>query len=194
MAIDMTTVKQIMHNNKEVVKIEDGLGKVLWQKPEEHTWHTIYEDNSYWGTEIMKLHGNTWTLGSVPANISDKATKLRITYKPYVSTANNKDNYIKVTLNTSFSGQNPPAGNGITIYPNSNTKRTDTFDYTQGNNIMHVIYSLEQVRSADHWDSAWTAKANARWYQNGLASGYKGSNCSGGREAYIAIYKVEEYY
>lgn len=32
MAIDMTTVKQIMHNNKEIVKIEDGLGKVLWQK------------------------------------------------------------------------------------------------------------------------------------------------------------------
>ena len=35
MAIDMTTVKQIMHNNKEVVKIEDGLGKVLWQKKAE---------------------------------------------------------------------------------------------------------------------------------------------------------------
>lgn len=32
MAIDMTTVKQIMHNNKEVAKIEDGLGNTLWQK------------------------------------------------------------------------------------------------------------------------------------------------------------------
>lgn len=32
MAIDMTTVKQIMHNNKEVAKIEDGLGNILWQK------------------------------------------------------------------------------------------------------------------------------------------------------------------
>lgn len=41
MAIDMTTVKQIMHNNKEVVKIEDGLGKVLWQKP------TIYRRLEY---------------------------------------------------------------------------------------------------------------------------------------------------
>ena len=31
MAIDMTTVKQIMHGNKEVIKIEDSHG-VLWQK------------------------------------------------------------------------------------------------------------------------------------------------------------------
>lgn len=148
MAIDMTTVKQIMHNNKEVVKIEDGLGKVLWQKQAQPKWHTIYEDNNYYGKEFMKLHGSTWTLGSVPANISDKAKKLRITYRPYVSTAGKDANYIKITLNTSFSGQNPPDGSGITVYPNSNTKRTDTFDYTQGNNIMHVIYSLEQVRSA----------------------------------------------
>lgn len=33
MSIDMTTVKQIMHNNKEVSKIEDTNGNVLWQKP-----------------------------------------------------------------------------------------------------------------------------------------------------------------
>ena len=32
MAIDMTTVKQIMHGNKEVAKIEDSLGNILWQK------------------------------------------------------------------------------------------------------------------------------------------------------------------
>ena len=41
MAIDMTTVKQIMHNNKEVVKIGDGLGKVLWQKVTGPEWHTL---------------------------------------------------------------------------------------------------------------------------------------------------------
>lgn len=32
MSIDMTTVKQIMHNNKEVIKIEDTNGGILWQK------------------------------------------------------------------------------------------------------------------------------------------------------------------
>ena len=30
--IDMTTVKQIMHGDKEIIKIEDGLGNTMWQK------------------------------------------------------------------------------------------------------------------------------------------------------------------
>ena len=32
MAIDMTTVKEITHNNKDVIKIEDSNGNILWQK------------------------------------------------------------------------------------------------------------------------------------------------------------------
>ena len=32
MAVDMSNVKQIMHNNKEVIKIEDSLGHIIWQK------------------------------------------------------------------------------------------------------------------------------------------------------------------
>ena len=32
MSINMADVKQIMHNNKEVVKIQDSLGNILWQK------------------------------------------------------------------------------------------------------------------------------------------------------------------
>ena len=46
MAIDMTTVKQIMHNNKEVVKIEDGLGKILWQKKTGPEWHTMWSGSA----------------------------------------------------------------------------------------------------------------------------------------------------
>lgn len=47
MAIDMTTVKQIMHNNKEVVKIEDGLGNILWQKQSPViTYNYYYIDNN----------------------------------------------------------------------------------------------------------------------------------------------------
>jgi hypothetical protein len=33
MSINMADVKQIMHNNKEVAKIQDSLGNILWQKP-----------------------------------------------------------------------------------------------------------------------------------------------------------------
>ena len=34
MAVNMSNVKQIMHNNKEVIKIEDSLGHIIWQKLE----------------------------------------------------------------------------------------------------------------------------------------------------------------
>lgn len=40
MAIDMSTVKAILHNNKNVTKIQDGLGNVLWQKPRPYYYRT----------------------------------------------------------------------------------------------------------------------------------------------------------
>ena len=63
MAIDMTTVKQIMHNNKEVVKIEDGLGKVLWQKVTEPEY-IIYTDEKHYimGTDTSYI-ANYFDLG-----------------------------------------------------------------------------------------------------------------------------------
>ena len=43
MAVDMSNVKQIMHNNKEVIKIEDSSGHVIWQKGPSASWHTLWE-------------------------------------------------------------------------------------------------------------------------------------------------------
>lgn len=86
MAIDMTTVKQIMHNNKEVVKIEDGLGKVLWQKKAEPQWHTLWsgsdyakvytDSTAYWNSEIS----NTNTLATIPLEAMGSGCQLRITW------------------------------------------------------------------------------------------------------------------
>lgn len=42
MAIDMTTVTAITHNNKDVVKIEDNNGNVLWEKPAPAVRQTLY--------------------------------------------------------------------------------------------------------------------------------------------------------
>ena len=41
MAVDMSNVKQIMHNNKEVIKIEDSLGHILWQKEPEQPFRRL---------------------------------------------------------------------------------------------------------------------------------------------------------
>ena len=76
MAIDMTTVKQIMHNNKEVVKIEDGLGKVLWQKEAGPQWHTIFEGS--W-SETWDANRGYEYVHICDLVATDKPTKLRIT-------------------------------------------------------------------------------------------------------------------
>ena len=41
MAVDMSNVKQIMHNNKEVIKIEDSLGHIIWQKIPEQPFRRL---------------------------------------------------------------------------------------------------------------------------------------------------------
>ena len=47
MSINMSNVKQIMHNNKEVIKIEDSLGHILWQKESQASWHTVWEGSVF---------------------------------------------------------------------------------------------------------------------------------------------------
>ena len=89
MAIDMTTVKQIMHNNKEVVKIEDGLGKVLWQKETGPEWHTLWSGSAYariytaradsyytWHSTIS----NNNVLATIPIEAMGSGCQLRITW------------------------------------------------------------------------------------------------------------------
>ena len=66
MAIDMTTVKQIMHNNKEVVKIEDGLGKVLWQKVADQPFRRL---------EYIAFDGTNYC-DSVEHNANNRAYRL----------------------------------------------------------------------------------------------------------------------
>ena len=70
MAVDMSNVKQIMHNNKEVIKIEDHLGNIIWQKPQSKrylykisitytgtTW--IYDENNQRKTLTATMYSET---------------------------------------------------------------------------------------------------------------------------------------
>lgn len=51
MAVDMSNVKQIMHNNKEVIKIEDSLGHIIWQKESEQPYRRL---------EYIHFNGNDY--------------------------------------------------------------------------------------------------------------------------------------
>ena len=184
MAIDMTTVKQIMHNNKEVVKIEDGLGKVLWQKPEEHTWHTVYDSSS--GYKLRYWANRGWATTRVPCNISDKAIKLRIKYKHEYTDdmgRNPSGKYVKLVWGSG--GKNP-----VTVKPNNIKTTTTTFDYTQGKDIVYGTYSTAN----NNFDVGYR-KVNWSWYQNGTWGGSGGSDFTS-TDVYscLIIYKVEEYY
>ncbi len=217
MAIDMTTVKQIMHNNKEVAKIEDGLGNILWQKQSAKVLQSItlsgqttslnrnaafsfggtvtahYSDSStadvtadttfsgynmstsgtytvtasytedgvtqtatysltvnpIWTTVYnnstgynMRLWSNKqWATTGVPCNISNKATKLRITYKGLSTTGT--ATYLRLNFNTS-SNTYSATGSNQKVVTNSSSptgSTTVTFDYTQGRNIVTAIMS-----------------------------------------------------
>ena len=66
MAVDMSNVKQIMHNNKEVIKIEDSLGHIIWQKEEEQPYRRL---------EYLKFDGTVFTR-SGEYNANNRAYRL----------------------------------------------------------------------------------------------------------------------
>lgn len=89
MSINMADVKQIINNanNKEVVKIEDGLGNVLWQKVTGPEWHTLWSgseyakvyttsNNGYWKSSIS----NTNVLATIPIEAMADGCQLRLTW------------------------------------------------------------------------------------------------------------------
>ena len=67
--IDMTTVKQIMHGDKEVIKIEDGLGNTMWQKAGptpagDRIYFGNYSSGApylYYTDDMQTITSTTWT-------------------------------------------------------------------------------------------------------------------------------------
>ena len=85
MAIDMTTVKQIMHGNKEVAKIEDSLGNILWQKPSSITYPYLFMANSNYSYSKDINVEWTWTNTS-----SNYLNILPVAQAQYIWVDNNK--------------------------------------------------------------------------------------------------------
>lgn len=110
MAIDMTTVKKIMHGNKEVKKIEDSHG-ILWQKVEAKVLQSI----TLSGQTTSLNRGAAFSFGgTVTAHYSDS------------STAN-------VTSSTTFSGYNMSKAGTYTVtarYTEGGVTKTATYSLT----------------------------------------------------------------
>lgn len=164
MAIDMSTVKQIMYNNKEVTKIEDGLGNILWQKqaPEQFDPTILYYidgTSAYKVDMINKTITPYTTIGGVSTINGSKITeyngKLYATAGYYLNSPNylveidddnqtityTLSNVINLNANSAFKiGSNNYAGgqNGRSyqIY-NANTN-TVKWDFTPATNQIYA--------------------------------------------------------
>lgn len=87
MSIDMTTVKEITHNNKEVVKIEDSNGNILWQKASANTIDFIvtgagnsdylYALITYTNSTTEKVYSETTTTLN-----KDEVSSIKIYHRP----------------------------------------------------------------------------------------------------------------
>ena len=179
MAIDMTTVKQIMHNNKEVVKIEDGLGKVLWQKETGPEWHTIFEGS--W-SETWDVNRDWVTVPICNLVATDKPTKLRITgsinttiYNPIIElkwTNENKETFRFPTL------------------PLAINKETTQFNLPDSS----IYYILNCNCTRWQYENAVKGGFEFQIYPNG---GFKAKLIGSSLQEYsitLNITKVEEYY
>ena len=81
MPIDFSQVKTITIPEGSVKKITDSTGNILW-KEKSAEWHTTYDNSS--GMTLFSLNSpySSWSgSSSVPCDINDKTTQLRITYR-----------------------------------------------------------------------------------------------------------------
>lgn len=91
MSINMADVKQIMHGAKEVIKIEDSGGNILWQKPGSSTItvgivakgdSTFITNNIYVQVSVNGVSTNYSTTTSITVNKSE-LDYIRIYHKPH---------------------------------------------------------------------------------------------------------------
>lgn len=105
MAIDMTTVKQIMHNNKEVAKIEDGLGNILWQKAPSQQWHTLWSGSD---TVTIPTSTSSNVTHNILSNTLTGTVKIRVTFTMTVQSGTYSSGYPNYTVNGSSYGTTAP--------------------------------------------------------------------------------------
>lgn len=123
MSINMADVKQIMYGNKEVTKIEDGLGNVLWQKEVAVDPYLIYiGDNKYYKLDMVnKVATQLTTTGGSSFLVGNKvfAWKPDAGYLSWWSGSVCKDLAIDLDNNT-LTFTNHPSGWGTNSALDSN--------------------------------------------------------------------------
>lgn len=163
MAIDMSTVTQIMYNNKEVTKIEDSLGNILWQKigPDPFnpailyylnqttaykvdianktiTQYTVPSATTYFvGSRVAEYNGQLYMTNGTTSSANNYLVTIDDDNQTVTYTLSDVTN---INANSAFKiGSNNYAGNdnglSTTIYPFNNSTAKWTFS---GNNRIYA--------------------------------------------------------
>lgn len=149
MSIDMTTVKQIMHNNKEVIKIEDTNGGILWQKTGSSTIiiniNMKQSANASWLYVAISING-------VPTNYTNTTTM----------TVNRSElDYIRVYHNVT----SPVFGQYSIVFDNGSvvdTNETSTFKYYDiAISSINSIVDIDLSYRSSYPIVAWIVRDNA---------------------------------
>lgn len=162
MSIDMTTVKEITHNNKEVVKIEDSNGNILWQKQSSVQITVDYAiSNAYYKTyKPYTVANNRLT---PYATLSDIETQIKSFYPNVTNlTFNSITDYARIR-NSSSTGYSykilDQSGNQVALgYANStsfvrqNWVRPSNLEYYTGKYSTNSNFSSSTV----HFDTITT--------------------------------------
>lgn len=184
MAIDMTTVKAISYNNKDVVKIEDGQGNVLWQKEQvNYIYCPLPEPNHAFkinpntlevtpitGT-TANLTGNIWTDGTNVYYSSGSTTsstyQQKVSFSSTAITSQSNANYFTGT--TTFTGQGTFANNGkIFVQDTSGKSNTKVLDVSTGT---FSGQSFSGATTLNSMTATWIFRFNGTIYAQRYADG-----------------------
>ena len=135
-------------------------------------WTTTYDNSS--GMTLFSLNSPYSSWGgssSVPCDINDKTTQLRITYRQIYFPSGGG-------VKTVWNNNGSPT---VTDTSERRSNYTRTFDYTQGKDIVFFTITNRNNKTA-----------SCSWYKNGRWKGTIPSNF--GMGGYLEIYKVEQYY
>lgn len=165
MSINLDNVKAITHNNKDVIKIEDSQGRIIWQL--QSTPEILYYSYESGATLIQKkLENNTFS--DVTWGITHAATGNNIWSDGeniYYSSDSGNTNYVLDESNMTWSaktwiGQTTINGNRIW------TDGTDIF-YSNGSTSQKVLDKSTSTWSTKTWNGAPSSLAgNYIWYLN----------------------------
>lgn len=176
--MDFSTIKEITIPEGSVKKIEDHLGNIIWQKPYEPTWHTVWSGSKQSYARVYYGSWTNYTAGGVITTINTGS----------YGTASS----IKARVTFSMSAK----GNGGTSFTPSNKTSPVTFTGIGGN---HSKFIKAQGTASN---AAYYAQADCSYSVSGttgtfqLYVGRNGTSVASNQEYYakITVTKIELYY